>query len=196
MAGLVKARALETGWPDATVGEFTLIHEPVWEVERPDGRRIQLSARPGPQGRFAQVRTPGGERALVEPRLHKSSSEWIEPQLAPESLPEVAARVLGQPIAIKTVRLIHHPIFQGTVRIAGVSYPFHLDAVSGELIDVNWPIQATYARRNRAWLATAAMLAAAALLPLPIAAVAALAIVGLAALTLSRRDPTPAASRS
>ena len=45
-----------------------------------------------------------------------------------------------------------------------------LDAVSGELIDVNWPVRPRYTRRNKAWLASAIMIAVAALLPVQFAA--------------------------
>jgi len=189
--GLIKGRTLEAGWPDAAITDIKLIYDPVWELESPDGRRLQISARPGPQGRFAQVSLPGGERAFVEPGTRDSSAEWIEPELAPESVAEVAARVTGKPVAVKTIRLVHRPIYAGQVRITGEPRDFHVDAVSGELFDLDWPVQATYRNRNLAWLATAGMLAAAALLPLPAAAVVVVAVAGLTGRTLWRRGSTP-----
>jgi hypothetical protein len=194
--GLIKGRALEAGWPDAAITDIKLIYDPVWELESPDGRRLRISARPGPQGRFAQVSLPGGERAFVEPGARDSFAEWIEPELAPESVAEVAARVTGKPVAVKTIRLVHRPIYAGQIRITGEPRDFHVDAVSGELFDLDWPVQATYRNRNLAWLATAGMLAAAALLPLPVAAVVVVAVAGLTARTLWRRGSTPIAAGS
>ncbi len=194
--GLIKARALEAGWPDAAITDMKLTYEPVWEVESPDGRRIQVSARPGPEGRFTQVRLPGGERGFVEGATRDASAEWIEPELAPESVAEVAARTTGQPVAAKTLRLVHRPTYTGQVLIAGASRDFQVDAVGGELLDLDWPVQATYRNRNRAWVATAAMIAVATLLPLPVAAVAVIAIAGLASRALWRRGSTPPAAPS
>jgi len=193
--GLVKARAREAGWADAVVAALTLTYEPVWEIESPDGRRLCISARPGPEGRFTLVRMPGGERAFVEPDAPRSAGEWLEPELAPESLAEVAARATGRPIAIKTVRLIHHPIYTGKVRVAGKTLEFRLDALSGE-VDVDWPVETTYRRRNLAWLITAAMVAAATFLPLPLAALAVVLLAGLTARALQRPITAPRAQRS
>lgn len=174
--GLLKARAREAGHTDATVVRLKLVNEPVWEVESPDGRRLCISARPGPEGRFTQVRLPGGERAFVQPEERDSAAEWEEPELAPESLPEVAARATGRPLAVKTIRLIHHPIYKGLIRIGEVTSAFQLDGVSGELIDVDWPVEPRYSRRNKAWLASAMMIVVAALLPAQFAAPAVLVI--------------------
>jgi hypothetical protein len=179
--GLAKARALEAGWADAVVSDLKLVYEPTWEVESPDGRRLQISARPGPEGRFAQISLPGGERAFVEPEARDRSAEWLEPELAPESIAEVAARATGRPVAVKTIRLIHRPLYVGRVNIAGEPREFHVDAVSGEFYDIDWPVEATYRSRDRALLATAIMVLIATVLPLPIAAVAVIAIGGLTA---------------
>jgi len=185
--GLIKARSLEAGWSDATITHIELTYQPVWEVESPDGRRLQISARPSASGRFDHVALPGGERASLEPEARDSSAEWLEPELAPESVAEVAARVTGQPVAVRTTRLVHHPVYVGEVLIAGESRDFHVDAASGELLDLDWPVHATYQNRNLAWLATAAMITAAVLLPLPAAAVVVIAIGGLGARMLWRR---------
>ena len=194
--GLIKARSLEAGWPDAIITDIALTYQPVWEVESPDGRRLQISARPSPGGRFDQVALPGGERAFVEPEARDSSAEWLEPELAPESVAEVAARVTGRPVAVKTTRLVHHPIYTGQVLIAGESRDFKLDAASGELLDLDWPVHATYRNRNLAWFATAAMIAAATVLPLPAAAVVVIAIGGFGARILWRRGTAPVAAAS
>lgn len=189
--GLIKARALEAGWPGVTIIDLDLVYEPVWEVESPDGRRLRIGARPGPEGRFSQVTLPGGERAFVDAEGWDQAAEWIDPELAPESLPEVAARVTGRPVAVKTVRLLHHPVYVGKVRLADATYAFRVDAVGGQLVDAEWPAHSTFTYRNRAWLATAAMVAVAALLPLPAAAVLVVAIGGLAARILWRRSAVP-----
>jgi hypothetical protein len=187
VSGLVKARAREAGWRDAIVTSLKLSYEPVWEIESPDGGRLCVSARPGQEGRFAQVRLPGGERAFVEPGARDSSADWIEPEVAPESVAEVAARATGRPIAVKTIRLVHRPIYTGQARVNGAAQHFELDALSGELSDVDWPVEATHKRRNAAWLATAVMVAAAALLPLPVAALATVIVGSLAARLISRQ---------
>lgn len=192
VAGLVRARALEAGWADAKISRLDLAYEPVWEVESPDGRRLSISARPGPEGRFGEARLPGGERAFVEPGTQEPSAEWLEPELVPESVPEVAARVTGRPVAVKTIRLIHRPIYRGQLQIGASRYDFDLDAVSGELTGVDWPITATYRRRNQAWAATAAMVAAATFLPLPLAALAVAAFAGLVARLIFTRSGAPA----
>lgn len=189
--GLVKARSLEAGWPEAAITDLDLIYQPVWEVESPDGRRLQISARPGPGGRFDQVTLPGGERAFVEPEGRDSAAEWLEPELAPESVAEVAARVTGRPLAVRTTRLVHHPVYTGQVLIAGESRGFNVDATSGELLDLDWPVRATYRNRNWAWIATAAMIAAATVLPLPAAAVVVIVIGGLGSRMLWRRGSAP-----
>jgi hypothetical protein len=189
--GLVKARAMEAGWPSVTITDLDLVYEPVWEVESPDGRRVRIGARPGPEGRFSQVALPGGERAFMDPSGWDRSAEWIEPELAPESLPEVAARATGRPVAVKTIRLLHHPIYSGQVQLAGQSCGFRVDAVGGQLVDADWPVQSTYTRRNQAWIATLAMVAVAAFLPLPAAAILVVAIGGLAARALRRRSSLP-----
>ncbi len=192
VAGLVRARALEAGWADAKLSQLDLAYEPVWEVESPDGRRLSISARPGPEGRFGEVKLPGGERAFVEPGTQEAAAEWLEPELAPESVPEVAARVTGRPVAVKTIRLVHHPVYRGQLQIGTSRYDFDLDAVSGKLTGVDWPIAATYRRRNQAWAATAAMVAAATLLPLPLAALAVAALGGLIARFIFTKSGAPA----
>lgn len=189
--GLVKARALEAGWPDAQITELRLVYEPVWEIESPDGRRSSIGARPGPEGRFARAGLPGGERAFLEPGAPDASAHWIEPELAPESLAEVAARVTGQPVAVKTIRLIHHPVFTGRVRVTGAEREFRVDAVNGELLALDWPVRASYRSRHRAWLAMALMVAAATALPLPLAAAAVALIAGLLARALWRGGAAP-----
>jgi hypothetical protein len=184
--GLLKARAREAGYPDATIVRLKLVNEPIWEIESPDGRRVCIGARPGPEGRFDQVRLPGGERAFVQQEERDSAAEWEEPELAPESLPEVAARATGRPVAVKTIRLIHHPIYKGLIRAGEKTSTFQMDAVSGELIDVDWPVRPRYSRRNRAWLASTIMIAVAALLPAKFAAPAVLVIGLYFMLALSR----------
>lgn len=189
---LVKAWALEAGWPAATITDLDLVYEPVWEVESPDGRRLRIGARPSPEGRFSLVTLPGGERAFVDADSWDRGAEWIDPVLAPESLPEVAARVTGGPVAVKTVRLLHHPVYVGKVQLAAATYSFRVDAVGGQLIDSDWPVHSAFTYRNRAWLATAAMVAIAALLPLPPAALIVGAIGGASARLLWRKSAVPA----
>ncbi len=190
VAGLVRARALEAGWAEATITRLDLAYEPVWEVESPDGRRLSIGARPGADGRFGEAQLPGGERAFIEPQ--EASAGFLEPELAPESVPEVAARVTGRPVAVKTIRLIHRPVYRGQLQIGESRHDFDLDAVSGELTGVDWPIASTYRRRNRAWAATAAMVAAATLLPLPLAALAVVLLGGLVARLIFQKDAAPA----
>ncbi len=174
--GLVKALAREAGYPDVTLAALKLVNEPIWEIESPDGRRLAVGARPGPEGRFDQVTIPGGERAFVEPSERDQQAEWLEPELAPESLPEVAARITGRPVAVKTIRLIHRPIHEGQIQIGEEFLDFQMDAVSGELIDVDWPTEPSYTRRNKAWTASLIMTGLAALLPLQFAAAAVLLV--------------------
>lgn len=193
--GLLKARAREAGFTDATVVQLKLVNEPIWEIESPDGRRTCIGARPGPEGRFDQVRLPGGERAFVGPADRDRAAEWEEPELAPESLPEVAARATGRPVALKTLRLIHHPLYRGVIRVDEKASTFQMDAVSGELIDVDWPARPRYSRRNRAWLASAIMIAVAALTPAQVAAPAVLVIGLFFMLTLSRAAEPKKATR-
>jgi hypothetical protein len=176
--GILKARAREAGYTKAVVARLKLVNEPIWEIESPDGRRMCISARPGPEGRFAQVRLPGGERAFLQPEERDSAAEWQEPELAPESLPEVTARATGRPVAVKTIRLIHRPIYRGVIRVGEKASAFQLDAVSGELIDVDWPARPRYTRRNKAWWASAMMIIIAGLLPLQFAAPA-VVVVGI-----------------
>lgn len=177
---LVGAAALEAGWLDATTGGFELVYEPVWEIEAPDGQRLRVGARPSEKGRFALVELPGGERAFVDSE-QGAGGEWIEPELAPESVPEVAARVTGRPVMVRSLRLIHRPVYRGEVILAGERRGFTLDAVSGELLERDWPQHATRERRNRFWLATAAMIVAGAMLPIQLATPA---VVGIAGITL------------
>ncbi|HSG81767.1 MAG TPA: hypothetical protein VLC48_05945 [Gemmatimonadota bacterium] len=176
--GLIKTGALEAGWPNATITRLDLVYEPVWEMESPDGRRLCISARPGPQGRFEQARLPGGERAFVDSGQRDRSAEWMEPELAPESVAEVAARATGQPVAVKTMRLVHHPMYEGEVRVGDQTEEFALDALTGELHDLDWPVKPNYRFRNQAWRATAIMTIGAALLPLQWAALAVLVVAG------------------
>jgi hypothetical protein len=191
VAGLMQAAALQAGWPRAKVTRLDLAYEPIWEIESPDGRRLRISARPGPQGRFEQVVLPGGAREFVDRGQADASAQWTEPGLAPESVAEVAARVTGQPVAVKTLRLIHRPVYAGRVQVGQQIHPFRLDAASGELSEVDWRARPSYRIRNRAWLATAITAAAAALLPLPWAALAVLAGGVLAALATSRLSALP-----
>lgn len=177
--GLIKARALEAGWPEARLTRLELVYEPVWELESPSGARIGISARPGPEGRFNRTELPSGERASTETGPGDGGAEWREPELAPESLAEVAARVTGRPVAIKTVRLVHRPIYHGEVQVAGERHGFQVDAATGNVLAVEWPVESTFGNRNRAWLVTAAMAITATLLPLPLAA----AVVVLGGLT-------------
>lgn len=188
---LVKARALEAGWPAVTITDLDLVYEPVWEVESPDGRRLRIGARPGPEGRFSQVTLPGGERAFVDADGWDRAAQWIDPELAPESLPEVAARVTGRPLAVKTVRLLHHPVYAGKARLGDATFGFRVDGVGGQLVDAEWPVRSAFTSRNRSWLATAVMVAVATVLPLPAAAVIVIAIGGLSARLLWRRSAVP-----
>jgi DNA-directed RNA polymerase subunit RPC12/RpoP len=189
--GLIKASAREAGWAEVTITDLDLFYEPIWEIESPDGRRLRISARPGPQGRFAHVQLPGGERAFVEAGQRDSSAEWKEPELAPESVAEVAARATGRPVAVKTLRLVHRPMYEGALRIGQEKHEVQVDAVTGELIDVDWPARPSYRFRNQAWRATAIMVLAAALLPLPLAALAVLVVGGYTALVHSRQSTAP-----
>jgi hypothetical protein len=184
--GLIKARALEAGHDDVSLANLQLCHEPVWEIESPDGRRVAISARPSPDGRFDEFRLPGGERGFVDPGAREADAEWIEPDLAPESVAEVAARATGRPVVVKTLRLVHHPIYRGRLIISDEPFDFQLDAVSGALLDIDWPTRPSYRNRNRAWIAGLVMVAAATLLPLALAALAALLIGGLTAWLLQR----------
>lgn len=193
--GLIKAAALDAGYPDAAIHRLDLVYEPVWEIEAPDGRRVCISARPDPSGRFSVSRLPGGERSFVDPREREGSADWIEPELAPESVAEVAARATGGPVAVKTMRLVHHPLFEGQVRLGADTHEFRLDATSGELQDVEWPARPSYRFRNQAWRATAIMILAAALLPLHWAAAVVLVVGGYTIWEHTRQStlPQPAA---
>ena len=190
--GLLRARAREGGWTDAHVTDLSLTYEPVWELEGADGQRTRIGARPGPQGRFERVELPGGERGFVEPGEREGADSWIEPELAPESAAEVAARVTGRPVSVKVIRLAHRPIYAGRVEVAGEAKEFRVDAVSGDVLGVDWPREAGFSRRNQAWLATAAMVLAAALLPSPAAIAAVLAVGAGAAWSLSRATESSA----
>jgi hypothetical protein len=195
--GLIKAAALDAGYHDAAIHRLDLVYEPVWEIEAPDGRRLCISARPGPNGRFEIARLPGGERSFVDPREREGSADWIEPELAPESVAEVAARATGGPVAVKTMRLVHHPLFQGQVRVGGETHEFRLDATSGALHDVKWPPRPSYRFRNQAWRATAIMILSAAMLPLHWAAGVVLVVGGYTIWEHTRQSalPQPAAER-
>ena len=184
--GLIDARAREAGWTDVHVAELALTYEPVWELESTDGSRIRIGARPGPNGRFEPVDLPGGERGFVEPGGREGADTWLEPELAPESLAEVAARVTGRPISVKVTRLVHHPVYSGEIRVEDESKSFRVDAVSGEVFDIDWPARPSYSRRNQAWWATAAMVLAAASLPLPVAAPVVLGIGAVTAWNIAR----------
>lgn len=186
--GLVRARAREAGWADVTIADIDLVYEPVWELESESGARLRIGARPGPQGRFEEVNLPGGERALVKPGEREGADEWIEPELAPDSLAEVAARLTDRPVSIKTIRLVHRPIYSGRIRIDGQARSFRIDAVGGDVLNVDWPVRSTYRRRNQLLMATVAMVAIAALLPLPVAAAAVVVIGGLTAWNVSRQS--------
>ncbi len=195
--GLIKAAALDAGYPDAAIQRLDLVYEPVWEIESPDGRRLCISARPGPNGRFEIARLPGGERSFVDTSERERSADWIEPELAPESVAEVAARATGGPVAVKTMRLVHHPMFEGQVLLGETSHEFRLDATSGELYDVEWPARPSFRFRNQAWRATAIMLLAAALLPLHLAGGAVLIVGGYTIWEHTRQStlPQPTAGR-
>ena len=133
----------------------------------------------------------GSGRFLGASDPYRAPAEWIDPELAPESLPEVAARVTGRPVAVKTVRLLHHPVYVGKVVLADATHALRVDGVGGQLIDADWPVRSAFTYRNRAWMATAAMVAVAAVLPLPAAAVLVIAIGGLSARLLWRRSAVP-----
>lgn len=188
--GLIKARATEAGWSEITVTSLRLVYEPVWELEGGDGRRVAISARAGLEGRFNLVRLPGGERIFADDR-GGNGSDWLEPELAPESVPEVAARVIDRPVMVKRLRLIHRPVFVGQVTVADQSSDFQLDGATGDLFDIDWPVEASFRRRNLAWLATGAMIAAATFLPLAVGAVAVVAV-GIVGVALLRRYPLSA----
>lgn len=165
--GRVRSRAREAGWPEAEMTGISLIYEPVWELEGARRHRVQVAARPGPEGRFAVVDLPAGERVFVEPDLHERRGDWLEPELAPEAAAEVAARSLGRPVAAASIRLLHRPVYQVRATIAGGERQVRVDAVTGELLNADWPARPTYRNRNRAWLAVGLMVAAAAAFPLP-----------------------------
>jgi hypothetical protein len=188
--GLIKARAAEAGWRDVSLASLQLTYEPVWELEGTDGRRVAVSARAGLEGRFNLVTLPGGERIFVDEKA-SGSVEMLEPELAPESVPEVAARESDRPTIPKRLRLIHRPVYSGQVRIAGRTTEFQLDGATGELFDIDWPVETSYRKRNIVWGASAAMVILATLLPLALAAAAVVAI-GAGAITTVRRgrDPT------
>ncbi len=194
--GLIKSAAMEAGWPNATITRLELTYEPVWELESPDGRRLCISARPGPQGRFEQTLLPGGERGFVDPGQRDRSAEWFEPELAPESVAEVAARATGRPVAVKTMRLVHHPLYQGEVRVGEETHDFAVDAVTGAMHDVDWPVEPSYRFRNQAWRATAIMILAAALLPLHYAAIAVVVVGGYTIWEHSRQSTLPGKAAS
>jgi hypothetical protein len=189
--GLLKAAALDAGWPDAAIIRLELTYEPVWEIESPDGRRLCISARPGPHGRFEHAQLPGGERGFVDPGERDKSADWIEPELAPDSVAEVAARTTGRPVAVKTIRLVHHPVYHGQVKTGEETHDFALDAVTGEVRDVDWPVQPSFRFRNQAWLATAIMILAAALLPLQWATLAVVVVGAYTVWEHSRQSKTP-----
>ncbi len=174
--GLVRTRAREADWPRPVVSGVKLVYEPVWELEGAGGRRVRIGARPGPTGRLALVDTPGGERIPVD-RSATTDDAWIEPELAPEAAAEAAARVTGHPVSARTVRLVHQPMYVGRVRVGGEARELRVDAVDGTVLEPSFPARPAYRSRNRAWLATAAIIAVA-VLPLPWAVAAA----GLAAL--------------
>jgi len=182
--GLVKARAAEAGWSDAHVTSIDLIYEPVWELECTDGRRVPISARAGYEGRFNLVDLPGGERSFAGDG--DGAGEWLQPELAPESVPEVAARATDRPLMIKRLRLIHRPVYTGRVSVAGKERGFLLDGASGDVFDIDWPVQASFRKRNAILLAALAVAIAAAALPLPAAAVAALTVATVAGIFLWR----------
>ena len=127
---LVQAAAHDAGWTGIRIDDLELTYEPVWELELANGSRLRIGARPGPEGRFGPVELPGGERAFVQPSQRDRSAAWSEPELAPESVAEVAARATGRPVSLKTIRLVHHPIFSGHTTIEGSRYDFRLDAVN------------------------------------------------------------------
>lgn len=188
--GLIKARAAEAGWRDASLVSLELIYEPVWELESTDGRRVAVSARAGVEGRFNLVTLPGGERIFADDR-NPGAAEMLEPELTPESVPEVAARESDRPTIPKRLRLIHRPVYSGRASISGRTTEFQLDGATGELFDIDWPIETTFRKRNIVWGATAAMVIVATLLPL-VPAAAAVVTIGAGAAVMLRRggDPT------
>lgn len=192
--GLIKARAVEAGWRDVSLASLQLVYEPVWELESTDGRRVAVSARAGLEGRFNLVALPGGERIFADDRS-PGDAEMLEPELAPESVPEVAARESDRPTIPKRLRLIHRPVYSGQVSIAGRTTGFQLDGATGELFDIDWPVATTFRKRNIVWGATAAMVVVAMLLPAALATMAVVAIGAVAAAILRRaREPTQAAA--
>ena len=115
--GLVQARAREAGWTEPKISGLSLVYEPVWEIEGADGKRIRVGAVPGAGGRFESVELPGGERAFVQPGEREGADTWIDPELAPESVAEVAARVTGRPVSVKVIRLVHRPVYPRSRRL-------------------------------------------------------------------------------
>ena len=191
---LLQAAAQDAGWSGVQIADLALIYEPVWELELSDGRRLRIGARPAPDGRFGLVDLPGGERGFVKQEKRDRAASWLEPELAPESLPEVGARLSGRPVRVHAIRLVHHPIFSGQATIQGVQYELRLDAVSGAVLAASWPVQPTYHARNQAWMATFIMILAAAAIPLPWSALAVLAVGAFAIRSLMR--PGTALARS
>lgn len=184
--GQIRARAHAAGWPDAQVEGLELVYEPVWELEGAHGARVHVGARPDAHGRFPILEVPGGERALVEASARQERGvEWLEPELAPESAPEVAARALERPVAAAGVRLLHRPVYHVKIQVAGQDRAVRVDAVTGDLLDVDWPARPSFTGRNRAWTALGAMILSAFILPLPWSAAAVLAL-GIGALALVR----------
>ncbi len=194
--GLVRARARDAGWPRISIAALNLVYEPVWELESEDGGRVRVGARPDPNGRFPLIKLPGGERAFVDTPSRGGDAEWLEPELAPESAAQVAARAAGRPIRATVTRLVHRPIYVGVIRVGGKSQDIRVDAVSGELMNVSWPVRPTFRRRDHAWSATALMVAAAALLPLKWAALAVLALGAIASREFSRKTLPPAGAKA
>lgn len=185
--GLIETEARDAGWPEARPGDLKLTYEPVWELELADEKRLRISARPGPDGRIDLIDLPGGERDFLSPGRRERGADWLEPELAPESVAEVAARATGRPVGLKSTRLVHRPAFVGDVVIGGVRYGVRIDAVSGRLIDADWPLQPRYGARNHAWTATAIMAVTALVLPFPWSLAAVAAVAGFALVSLSRR---------
>ncbi len=191
---LVQAAAHDAGWTGIRIDGLELTYEPVWELELANGSRLRIGARPGPEGRFGPVELPGGERAFVQPSQRDRSAAWSEPELAPESVAEVAARATGRPVSLKTIRLVHHPIFSGHTTIEGSRYDFRLDAVSGLLLNTEWPVRPTYSARTQAWTATLLMALAAAILPLAWSPLVVLAVGAYTIRSLTRRSATARAA--
>lgn len=189
---IVQTAAADAGWPDLKVARIELVYQPVWELELTDGSRLRISARPGPDGRFGLVDLPGGERAFVQPSARDRSASWLEPELAPESVAEVAARTTGRPVSVKAIRLVHHPVYSGYTTLEEARYEVHLDALSGKLLDAAWPVSPSFQGRNHAWTATGVMVLAALFIPLPWSLVA-VAIVGALAVRSLMKRGTPQA---